>query len=146
MGSNVTGEVKFAGTVVTVAAEIVAKVTSWKRNLSIDEEDITGSEDVIPGTDVLHKEFTPIAVGETAEVEGVSIETNQAGLDSGQSELKDAASSGQIVEVRHTKNNGYGDVLSGFFTSYEESGSTTETYKFKGTFRVNSRTAIAPGS
>lgn len=146
MSTNVAGEVKFAGTIITVDSEPVAKVTSWKRNVSIDEEDITGSEDYIAGTDVLHKEFSPLAVGETAEVEGISIETAAAGLDDGQSELKDAATTGKIVTVRHTKKNGYGDICTGFFTSYEEAASTASTYKFKGTFRINSLSAIVPGS
>lgn len=146
MGTNVAGEVKFAGTSIMVDSEVVAKVTSWKKDVSVDEEDITGSEDYIAGTDVLHKEHTPISVGETAEVEGISIETRASGLDDGQSELKDAATTGKIVTVRHEKNNGYGDLCTGFFTSYSENASTTETYKFKGTFRVNSVVAITPGS
>lgn len=144
--SNVAGEVKFAGTSVQVEGEVVAKVTSFSRALKISEEDITGAEDVIPGTDILHTEFTAIAVDETASIEGIAIETAAAGLDDGQSELKDAAESGQVVTVRHVKANGYGYSLSGFFTAYEEEGSTSGPYKYKGDFRINSKTEITPGS
>lgn len=146
MDTNVIGEVKFAGTAIYIDNELVAKVTSWKRDVSTAEENITGSEDYIPGTDVLHEQYSPISVGESAEVEGISIEKRTTGLDDGQSELKDAGESGKIITVRHVKNNGYGEICVGFFTKYEESASTTESYKFKGSFRINSVTRITPGS
>lgn len=143
---NVAGEVKFAGTYIMVNGEIVAKVTSFERNVSVDEEEITGSEDRKAGTDILGKQFTPIAAGETAAMEGITIETAANGLDDGQSELKDAAENGDIVVVRHVKPNGYGHSLTGFFTEYSEKASTTETYKYKSTFRVNEKVEITPGS
>lgn len=139
-------EVKFARTVIQVDNEVVAKVTSFTRSVEISEEDVTGSEDYIPGTNVLHQQFVSIAVGETAEVEGIAIESASTGLDDGQSELRDAAESGQEVTLRHTRNTGYGHLMTGFFTSYEESGSTSEVYKFKGSFRVNTKVEIRPGS
>ena len=146
MGDNVVGEIKFGNTSIRVQNEVVAKVTKWSKGVSIDEEDITGSEDVIAGTNVVHKQFTPVAVGETAEMEGISIEDADTGRDDGQSELYDAATQGQIVTVRHVKNTGYGDLLTGFFTAYDENASTAETYKWKGSFRVNTITPIVPGS
>jgi len=145
-GDNVENEVKFAGTVVEVDNEVVAKITKFNRAVSISEENITGSEDYIPGTDVLHEKFTAIAVSETASVEGITIENETNGLDDGQSELKDAAESGKIVTMKSTKNNGYGWLLSGFFTAYDEDGDTTKVFRFKASFRVNSKTEITPGS
>jgi hypothetical protein len=139
-------EVKFACTVIKVDNEVVAKVTSFKRSLSISEEDVTGSEDCIAGTDVLHIQMVSIAVDETAEIEGIAIESALTGLDIGQSELRDAAETGKIVSVRYTRNTGYGFTLNGFFTKYDEEGSTSEVYKFKGSFRINSKTEIVPGS
>lgn len=139
-------EVKFARTQIQVDNEVVAKITSFSRSVEISEEDVTGSEDYIPGTNVLHQQFVSIAVGETAEIEGIAIESSAAGLDDGQSELRDAAEAGQEVTLRHTRMTGYGYTMSGFFTSYEESGSTSEVYKFKGSFRINSKTEITPGS
>lgn len=138
-------EVKFGGTIIEVDDEVVAKITSFSRNVSVSEEDVTGAEDVIDGSDVLQQQFVSIAVGETASLEGISIE-DETGLDSGQSELKDAAESGASVTVKHTKNNGYGQILTGFFTSYEESGSTSGVYRFSGSFRVNSKVEVVPGS
>lgn len=138
-------EVKFAGTVIEIQDEVVAKVTSFNRSLSISEDDVTGAEDVIVGTDVLQQQFVPIAVGETAAIEGVAIEDG-SGLDAGQSELKNAAEQGDIVSLRHVRNTGFGVLLTGFFTAYDETASTSGVYRFSGTFRVNSKVAITPGS
>lgn len=145
-GDNVDGEVKFAGTICSIDSEVVAKVTNFNRTVSVSEENITGSEDYVPGTDVLHERFTAISINETASVEGITIEESPAGLDDGQSELKDAVESGKIVTMRNVKSNGYGWVLTGFFTNYTEEADTTKVWKFKSTFRVNSKTEITPGS
>lgn len=145
-GDNVENEVKFANTVVTVDSEVVSKVTSFNKKTSVSEENITGSEDVVPGTDVLHEVFTSIAVNETADVEGISIESEESGPDDGQSELQDAVDEGKIITLTSTKNTGYGWTLSGFFTSYEEGADTSGVYKWKATFRINSKTQITPGS
>ena len=139
-------EVKFAGTIIEVDDEVVAKVTAFSRNISVSEVEVTGAEDVIPGTDVLQQQFVAIAVGETASIEGIAIESQATGADTGQSELKDAAESGTVVELKHTRNTGYGLKLTGFFTSYSETGSTTDVYKFSGAFRVNSKEEITPTS
>lgn len=139
-------EVKFAGSVVMVDGEIVAKITGFNKNASISEEDVTAAQNVIPGTDVLHSEFVSIMVSETANVEGIVIEEAVGGMDDGQSELKNAAETGKTVVLRQTRNTGYGYTLSGFFTSYEESGDVSGVYKFKSTFRINTKTEIVPGS
>lgn len=139
-------EIKFGNTVITVASEVVAKVTSFSQETEIDEEDVTGSEDVVSGSNVLQKQFVSIAVGDSASVEGIAIESASSGRDVGQSELKSAAAAGETVTMTHTRNTGYGDSLSGFFTSYEESADTGGVYKFKAEFRINSKTAISPSS
>jgi len=138
--------IKFANTVVEVESQVVANVTAFNRNISVSEENITGSEDVVVGQDVLQSEFASIAVEETATIEGVAIEDSGTGLDVGQSELRDAAETGATVTVTHTRSTGYGWSLSGFFTAYAETGSTAGVYRFSGTFRVNSKTEIVPGS
>lgn len=140
-----TTEVKFAGTIIRAEQEVVAKVTSFARSLTISEEDVTGAEDVIAGSDVLSQDFAAIAVGETATIEGISMEDVE-GADSGQSELKDAAEKGDVIEIEHVRNTGHGKKLTGFFTSYEETGSTTAVYRFRGTFRVKSTEDIVPTS
>ena len=138
-------EVKFAGTVIEVDDVVVAKVTSFSREVSISEDDVTGAEDVVAGTDVLHQQFVSIAVSETAEIEGVAIE-GPTGPDIGQSDLRTAAESGDEVVLKQTKNTGYGVSLTGFFTSYSEEGTTSGVYRFTGSFRVNSKVDIVPGS
>jgi len=138
-------EVKFGNTIIEIDDVVVAKVTSFGRTVSISEEDITGAEDVVEGVDVLHLVFTAIAVGETASLEGIAMESD-TGLDVGQSDLRDAAESGTEVVLRHTRNTGYGHAFTGFFTSYGETGSTTGVYRFTGAFRINSKVEITPGS
>ena len=139
-------EVKFAGTVIEVEDVVVAKVTGFNRALSISEEDVTGAEDTIAGTDVLQGQFVAIKVDETADIEGIAVESAESGADEGQSELKAAAEAGDTVTVRQIRNTGYGVALTGFFTAYNETGGVSGTYKFTGTFRVNSKTDITPGS
>lgn len=139
-------EVKFANTRVYVDNEFVSKVTSFKKTASISEENVTGAEDYIPGTDVLGEQYASISVGQTAEVEGIAQETAASGPDDGQAEMRDVALTGQTCTVRRLKNTGYGEDLTGFFTNYEETGSTGEVYKWKATFRINAVTEITPGS
>lgn len=146
IGATSDNEVKFAGTQISVDNEVVAKVTSFNNALEVAEENITGSEDYIAGTDVLREKYTPISVGETVDIEGIAIESAAAGPNDGQSELKAATKEGKEVVVKHLKNTGYGTLYTGFFTSYEESASTSEVYKFTGSFRVNSTEDIVPGS
>jgi hypothetical protein len=85
-------------------------------------------------------------VSKTCEIEGIVIESESTGRDYGQSALKTASESGQSVVIKETRNTGFGNASTGFFTAYEESASTSEVYKFKGTFRINSVEAITPGS
>ena len=139
-------EIKFASTTVHVDNELVAKITAFNRNVSVKEEDVTGSADIVSGTDVLQEQYVSISVGETATVEGIAIESADTGRDDGQSDLKTAAEEGQSVVLKHTRPTGYGSSLTGFFTSYEETGDKSGVYKFKATFRINSKTAITPAS
>lgn len=139
-------EVKFANTRVYVDNEFVSKITSFKRTTAIAEENVTGAEDYIAGTDVLQEQYVPISVGDMAEVEGIAQETASGGPDDGQAEMRDVAKTGQTCTVRRLKNTGYGENLTGFFTNYEETGSTSEVYKWKATFRVNAISEITPGS
>lgn len=139
-------EVKFGGTIIEVNGEVVAKVTSFNRTSSVNEEDITGYEDTIPGSFTLLQEFAAISVNATASLEGIAIESAAEGLDDGQSELRDAAEAGLDVTLRHTRNTGHGQVLTGFFTNYEETADTASVYKWSGDFRVNKKEDISPGS
>lgn len=143
---NVEDEVKFGNTVVIIDNEIVSKVTGFNKNTAVKEENITGAEDVIPGTNVLHDIFTAISVGETATVEGICIESANYGPDDGQSELKDAVDTGKIITMKQTRNTGYGYIMTGFFTSYDEGADASGVYKFKGTFRINTKQEVTPGS
>lgn len=139
------GEIKFAGTVVEVDSQVVAKVSSFERAISINEEEVTGSGDVVAGSYVLQQQFVAISVGETVTLEGIALE-GTTGADQGQSDLRDAAESGDTVTIKHTRNTGYGVEYTGFFTAYAETGSISGVYRFNGTFRVNSKSDVVPGS
>ena len=135
-------EEKFAGFVVSIDDVVVAKITSLTMNsLTISEADITGSEDVVSGGDILAQKFASIAVNETASVEGIV----WVG-DAGQSDLKTAAKAGVEVELSAVSAAGNGGSLEGFFTSYQESRGTGDVAKFTAAFRVNENTPIVSGS
>jgi hypothetical protein len=135
-------EEKFAGFVVKVDDVTVAKVTSLTmNNLTISEADITGSEDVVNGGDILAQKFASLAVNEVANVEGIV----WVG-DAGQSDLKTAARQGATVEVSAVNAQGNGASLEGFFTGYQESRGTGDVAKFSSAFRVNENTPIVNGS
>lgn len=138
-------EIKFAGTVVEIDDEVVAKVSSFQRAISVNEEEITGAGDVVPGSFILQQQFIAVSIGETVSLEGIAIEDSE-GPDKGQSDLREAAETGEIVTIKHERNTGYGIAYTGFFTAYEETGSISGVYRFSGTFRVNSKSDIIPGS
>ena len=130
-------EIRFAGTVIEVDNSVVAKVTSFTRTFNIQEEDVTGAEDVMDGSLILHTKFIPVSVGETVNLAGIAIEG-----DAGQSALREAAENGIEVVLKQTRPTGYGLSMTGYFTGYEESGANASVYKFSGTFRVNEREDI----
>ena len=139
-------EVKFGGTSILIDGVVCAKVTSYTESKSISEEDVTGSEDLVAGADILDTKFVSISRDKTADIEGIVIEGSSDGRDDGQSALKDAADTGAIVVVRHLRATGHGEDNTGFFTKYEESGDTSGVYTFKGSFRINSQETVTPGS
>lgn len=130
-------EIRFAGTVIEVDGEVVAKVTSFTRTFDVQEEDVTGAEDVMEGSLILHTKFIPVSVGETVNLAGIAIEG-----DAGQSALREAAENGTKVVLKQIRPTGYGLQMTGYFTGYEESGANASVYKFSGTFRVNEREDI----
>lgn len=133
---------KFAGLVVKVDDVVIAKITGLTSpNLNISTADITGSEDVASGGDILQQQLASIMVGETANIEGVVIIG-----DSGQSDLYSAAKTGATVELEWTGASGNGATLEGIVTSYSETRGSGDVAKFSGAFHVNENTAIAAGS
>lgn len=129
-------EVKFAGTTVEVDSEVVGKITTFNRSVTIAEADVTGAEDLIDGADVVHDVFVATRVGETATVEGIALSA-----DDGQSALREAAETGGTVALKHKPPVGPVTTLNGFFTAYSENGGLSAgIYTWSGTFRINSKT------
>ena len=136
------GVEKFAGAVVKIEDEVVAKVTSFTTpNLTISTADITGSEDILVGGEILAQKFASIAASEVASMEGIVIRGN-----AGQSELQQAARMGNDVDIEWVGPNGYGNIMTGIVTGYQESRGTGDVAKFTASFQVNENTAITPGS
>jgi len=133
-------ERRFAGTVIKVNDKVLAKVTSFSRSKDFNEADVTGAEDLTEGGQILQQKFISVSVGETVTLEGIAISE-----DEGQSELADVADRGVEAVLEQTGPDGYGYKMTGYFTSYEESGSISEgVYTFSATFRVNEKEALEP--
>lgn len=135
-------EIKFAGTIVSVDATAVGKITAFNRSVTVGETDVTGSEDLVEGGDIVRDTFVSIRVGETATCEGIAL----AG-DAGQSALKTAAETGATVTLKHIYADGSGQEMEGFFTAYNENGGLSAgVYTWSGTFRINSKTPVTAGA
>lgn len=128
----------FANTTIEIDNKLVAKITSYSRGVETGEENTSGSENYNIESYALKDLFSSLTVGETLDLEGIAIEVTSIG----QSDLKDAASMGQSVNLIIINDYGTGYIFDGFFTSYEENGSTSEVYKFKGSFRINSKSDV----
>ncbi len=144
-------EVKLAGTFIYIEDTPLAKITSFSRSLDTAEEDITGAENSVAGTDRLNQIFSAIAVGETLSLEGIAFADSEGAPDQGQSQLKAKAEAAATVELKHLPIIGVPKSFRGFFTGYEESGPVSGAYRFSGSFRVSSKQSfhlyhfISPG-
>ena len=133
---------KFAGLVGSVDGVVIAKITGLTSpNLTISTADITGSEDVASGGDILTQQLASIQVSEVASIEGVVMIG-----DSGQSGFYDAAKIGATVDLEWVGPSGNGATLEGIITGYQESRGTGDVAKFSGSFHVNENTPIVAGS
>ena len=130
---------RFAGTTVKIDSVTVAKITSWGRDSSTAETDVTGSEDVVAGTEILQTKMEPTGISTTINFAGIEVIG-----DTGQSDVETAFGEGTEVVITQLYNDGTGKDYTGFLTSYNQSGSVGDAvYKFTATFRVNSIAAAA---
>lgn len=139
MPATAQSGVSFAGSVLEIDGVVVAKVTSISRSTSVSEEQVSGSEDKA-GTapnQITKEVYKPVSVGETLQLEGIY----KTG-DTGQSDVEDAAKTGQEVQLRHYKQDGKGYLETGFFTQFDEQGQLPNVYTFSGAFRVNESSAV----
>lgn len=129
---------RFAGTTVKIDSVTVAKITTWGRDSSTAETDVTGSEDVVAGTEILETKYEPVAVSSTINFGGIEVVG-----DTGQGDVEAAFGEGTEVTIRQAYNDGTGWDYTGFLTSYNQTGSVGDAvYKFTASFRVNSKVAI----
>jgi len=135
-------EIQFASSVVKVDGTTVAKVTSINKNSAMSEVDVTGAEDVSGA--LVQEQFIPVSIGQTLDLEGISVSGAAAEYEDGQSALIAAAENGTEVVLQVLKPAGYGFDYTGYFTSLREGASAKDVYKWSGSFRVNSKQAVTP--
>jgi hypothetical protein len=133
----------FAGSVIKVDDVVLGLVTSAEITSNIDEAEVTGAEDVSGSSpdQISAKKYRPVGIDKTVAIAGIY----KPG-DAGQTDLKDAADTGAETDLEVVDQAGYGADLTGFFTNFVKSGALAGVYTFTATFRVNSETAITPGS
>lgn len=133
-----SNERKFAGTSIEIDGVVVAKITSFNVSSNTSEIETTGSEDVMPGSDILNAQFQAVKQDSTLALEGIAMIG-----DTGQDDLRTAAEAASIVELERIYQDGTGHVFTGYLTNFTESGSVQDgVYKFSTGFRVNSKVAI----
>ena len=132
------GNRRFAGTTLKIDTVTIAKITSWGKDSSTAETDVTGSEDIVVGTEMLQTKYEPVAISTTINFGGIEVVG-----DTGQSDVEDAFGEGTEVVISQMYNDGSGWDYTGFLTSYNQTGSVGDAvYKFTAAFRVNSVAAI----
>lgn len=142
-------EYQFASTTVKIGANAIAKVTSLRTNMNMQEIEVTGAEDV-SGV-LVSEQFLPVSIGKTVELEGISVAgdgvSGTAQYEVGQESLIDAANAGTELTLEVRKPiidsgvaKGYDYV--GYFTAFQETGAVKDVYKWSGTFRINTATEV----
>ena len=128
----------FAGTYIEIDAVLVAKVTNFSNDISINETEVTGSEDVVVGSSILTQKNVVTKMSETLALEGIAVIA-----DAGQSDLETAARTGAQAVLHHHYQDASGTAYTGYFTAFKKGGSVSDAvYKWSGSFRVNSEVAV----
>lgn len=136
-----SGELKTAKMTVTVGAtgDKIGRLTTFGNSISVSEEMTSGADDVTSGGGVVLEQYEPVSVGETANVGGISLVSND-----GEAAIVSAArnpSSGLVLEYRNP--DGSGTDYTGFFQGYEKTAELPNVQRFTATFRVNSTSSVA---
>lgn len=136
----------FAGSAITIGGVTVAKVTSVRDALTMQEIDITGAEDV--SGILVQEQFLPVSIGESIDIEYVLVgdpTPATSGYEPGQDDIQVAARSGASVTIKALKPDLTGWTYVGFITALGEQGAVKDVYKGSCTVRVNSATQeLAP--
>jgi len=137
-----TTENPFASSTILIDGTVVARVTSVRRAVSMNEVDTTGAENVSGA--LADKQYLPVSIEETLELEGISMQntTGPVEHEPGQLALITAAEAGTSAVLQALKPNGKGHNFTGYFTAFSEGGSVDDVYKWSGSFRVNSKAAV----
>lgn len=131
-------EKRFAGAAITCEGVAIGRIFRWNNEYSVEFDDVTGvenTEGVAPNKVVRVKKL-PVALDQRVSIGGVML-SNDVGLD----EVITAAKTGAIVDLAVTYQDGSAETVTGFFSSYTETGEVKQAMRFEGTFEVNSSTA-----
>lgn len=143
---------QFANSIIEIGSTVVAKVTSVKRNTTMQEVEVTGAEDVSGA--LVDEQFVPVSIGTVLDLEGITVsgdgESTPAELEPGQSALRTAAEAGTEVVLTVTKPTGAAAsagaeaAYTGYLTGYSDGGAVKDVYKWTASLRVNSIAYTAP--
>jgi len=123
-------ERKFVKTVVKVNNVVVGKITSFSDKTALETVDVTGSEDVREGTEMIQRQNMPISLNQTISVAGI-VKVDDAGQDL----LEATAKAGGSITLERIYSDNTGNDYEGYFTNYENSGSIGDgVYKFTADF------------
>jgi len=140
---STTEGVAVAGLVVKIDDQVVAKIREINWTNTIEKQDVSGSEDTegTSPTKITRIKAIPISREVTGECSGIYIAD-----DTGQSDFRTAAENGDTVDIEWTDQRGYGKTGTGFFESFNITGSLQNVYEFTGAFHINSDEDVQPAS
>src|SRR5690554_15057 len=130
---------RVAGFTASIGNDTIAAILGYERGTEISEEEDAGLEDTIGDPPIIKEQYEPVAVGQTASINGISVVDDQ-----GQAAVDTAASTGTKVTLKMRYDDGSGEDIDGFFQNYNVTGDKGQaTEKFSAGFRVNKRTPVS---
>jgi|SRR5699024_3249804 len=124
-----------AGASVTIGTDEIGCLTGWDFTTETGEAEVSCLGDTVGDPPVIKQTYEPQSVNYTGSVEGVSIFN-----DAGQAAVENAADTGAEVTIEFRYYDGSGYDFTGFFTSYNFSGSKDDfAESFTAEMRINKK-------
>jgi len=137
-----TGKKRTAGAAVTIGTDEVGCLTGWDFTTEVGETEVSCLSDTVGNPPVIEQTYEPQSVNYTGSVEGMSVFS-----DAGQSAIEAAADSGAEVTLEFRYYDGSGYDFTGFFTSYNFTGSKDDFAEtFTAEMRINSKEPVSAGA
>lgn len=132
-------EKRFAGGAITCNSEAVGRITRWNNEYSVEFDDVTGVENTV-GTapnKVVQIKKLPVALDQVVDIAGVLL-TGDDGID----EIVTSAKTGAECVLAITYQDSSTMSVTGFFSSFKETGDVKQAMRFEGTFQVNEAVSV----